>query len=186
MQAQLYLHKVCSAATAVKKVERHAISDPEFIQPWLDQMNETLVRMMDDSRIHRLEQQLDFDSVGKKLEPQASERRQMFCHSERSQFNNTRWTNTNNRSRTDKKDKLWSAKIPLIASEPMIQFDANKNMRKPGLPLSTAFRQRKLGHIKPFLKGAQASDVVIDFRQQCQCNVPSHHVRVGVQIQVVH
>ncbi|KAG1836393.1 hypothetical protein DFJ58DRAFT_865057 [Suillus subalutaceus] len=93
-KAQLYLHKVCSAATAGtgEKVEPQAILDPEPIHTRLDRMNETLVRMMDDSRIHdsrihRLEQQLDSDSAGQgfqhmeqTLEPEASEHRQRFRH----------------------------------------------------------------------------------------------------------
>ncbi|KAG1805281.1 hypothetical protein EV424DRAFT_1544438 [Suillus variegatus] len=56
-KAQLYLHKVCSAATAGAggNVESHVISDAvEPIHRRLDQMNETLVQVMDNSRIHGL------------------------------------------------------------------------------------------------------------------------------------
>jgi hypothetical protein len=56
VKAQLYLHKVCNAAIAgtVEKVEPHAILDPGPIHTRLDRMNETLDRIMDDSKTHRL------------------------------------------------------------------------------------------------------------------------------------
>ncbi|KAG2104338.1 uncharacterized protein F5147DRAFT_264758 [Suillus discolor] len=61
-KAQLYLHKVCSAATA-ETGGNHVIS--HLVEPMhrrLDQMDETLVRTMNNSRIHGLEQRLDSDS----------------------------------------------------------------------------------------------------------------------------
>ncbi|KAG1793054.1 uncharacterized protein HD556DRAFT_1443812 [Suillus plorans] len=63
-KAQLYLHKVCSAATAGTggNVESHVISAVEPILRRLDQMNETLVRVVDNSGIHGLERWLDSDS----------------------------------------------------------------------------------------------------------------------------
>ncbi|KAG1903695.1 uncharacterized protein F5891DRAFT_1210564 [Suillus fuscotomentosus] len=83
-KAQLYLHKVCSAAT-VGTGGNHVISDPvESIHRKLDQMNETLVRVMDNSRIHPLEQRLDSDS-------QVSERRQRSSYPERSSVESTHW-----------------------------------------------------------------------------------------------
>ncbi|KAG2104334.1 uncharacterized protein F5147DRAFT_775598 [Suillus discolor] len=86
-KAQLYLHKVCSAATAGTggNVESRVISDAiEPIYKRLDQMNKTLVRVVDNSRIHSLEQQLDFDS-------QVSEHRQRSGYPEQSPVESTHW-----------------------------------------------------------------------------------------------
>jgi hypothetical protein len=104
MKAHLYLHKVCSAATAGTgaggNVECYAISDPETIHTTLDQMNKTLDRLLDDSRIHHLEQRLGSDSVKQRLQHmeqklgiQASERpsRQRFEHQGQSPVANTHW-----------------------------------------------------------------------------------------------
>ncbi|KAG1896616.1 uncharacterized protein F5891DRAFT_1246710 [Suillus fuscotomentosus] len=66
-------------------VESHVISDAvEPIHRRLDQMNKTLVQVMDNSRIHGLEQRIDSDS-------QASEHRQRSSHPERSTVESTHW-----------------------------------------------------------------------------------------------
>ncbi|KAG1719878.1 hypothetical protein EDB19DRAFT_1780551 [Suillus lakei] len=91
--AQLYLYKVCDAASTVpfEKVEYHAVSDLEPIRTRLDQRNETPVRMIDDSRIQCPEQQLDLDPIGKRLqqmeqtfESRLNELQQRFSHPEQS------------------------------------------------------------------------------------------------------
>ncbi|KAG1731265.1 hypothetical protein EDB19DRAFT_1339596 [Suillus lakei] len=85
--AQWYLNKVRSAAFAVPgaKVEHCAASDLEHIHTRLDRMNATLVRMMDDSRIQRLGQRLDSDSIGRRLQHME----QRLGHPEQSLIENT-------------------------------------------------------------------------------------------------
>ncbi|KAG1840878.1 hypothetical protein C8R48DRAFT_62627 [Suillus tomentosus] len=86
-KAQLYLHKVCSVATA-ETGGNHVTS--HLVEPMdrrLDQMDETLVPMMNTSRIHGLEQRLDSDS-------QISEHRQRSGNPEapdRSPVESTHW-----------------------------------------------------------------------------------------------